>query len=155
LNPLNIEIYTDGSCNPERNNGAWASVILFAGGKNILKGEEINTTHNRMELLAVIESIKFCDENRYNGHLIIYSDSQYVCRITERKDKLKQNQFITKKGTLLQNADLVQILIQQIESHTIRFIKVKAHQKEDSDASKYNNQVDQLSRNLVRQKDKI
>lgn len=151
---MDIEIYTDGSCNTEHNNGAWASVIINAGEKVVCKGEEINTTHNRMELLAVIESIKFCNEKQYSGQIIIYSDSQYVCRIPERMEKLKKNHFITSKGTLLQNADLVQILIQQIESHSIRFVKVKAHQKTFNDSSKYNNLVDQISRKLVRQKRK-
>jgi len=151
LNSQSIEIYTDGSCNPQHNNGAWASILIVAGNRTELKGEAINTTHNRMELLAVIESINFCDKNHYQGQLIIYTDSQYVCRIPERKEKLKQNEFVTKKGTQLQNTDLVQVLIQQIESHSIQFIKVKAHQKADTESSKFNEQVDKLSRKMVRE----
>jgi len=146
-----IEIYTDGSCHTQNNNGAWASVLIVSGEKTVLRGEAKYTTHNRMELIAAIESIKFCDEKQYKGQLNIYTDSQYVHQIPERKEKLKQKKFLTNKGLFMRNADLVQTLIRQIESHTIRFIKVKAHRKTDADSSKYNNEVDKLSRKMVRE----
>jgi len=148
---MDIEIYTDGSCHTQSNHGAWASILIYAGERIVLKGDAINTTHNRMELLAVIESINYCDEKLYKGQFIIYTDSQYVYRIPERKEKLMQQQFLTNKGTLIQNADMVRTLIQQIESHSIRFIKVKAHLKTKTDSSDYNSQVDKLSRKMVRE----
>ncbi|MDP4207966.1 MAG: ribonuclease H [Bacteroidota bacterium] len=149
-----IEIYTDGSCDTLHRNGAWVSILLFAGGRIVLTGEEENTTHNRMELQAVIASVNFIDEKRPGAELIVYTDSQYVCGITERKEKLKQKRFLTSKGSLIQNVDLVQTLIRQIETHNIRFVKVKAHQQIDTEASLYNNQADRLSRKMVRNKDK-
>jgi Ribonuclease HI len=149
-----IEIYTDGSCDTLQRNGAWVSILLFVGQKMVLTGEEINTTHNRIELLAVIASINFIDKEQPGAELIVYTDSQYVCGITERKEKLKQESFLTNKGSLIQNVDLVQTLIRQIETHNIRFVKVKAHQQIDTDASLYNNQADRLSRKMIRNKDK-
>ncbi len=149
-----IEIYTDGSCNAIYNIGAWAAILFVDDKKIELKGVVENTTHNRMELLAVIKAIDFIDEKFKNIPLLIYTDSQYVFRIPERKEKLKNASFITKKGNELPNSDLVQILIHQIETHSIEFIKVKAHQHVEVGSfnvhETFNSEVDKLARLLVR-----
>jgi len=154
LNPKVIDIYTDGSCHQNLKIGAWASILIIGNEKIVLKDFAQDTTHNRMELLAVIKSIEFVDKQFGNVPLSVYTDSQYVTRIQERKEKLKMNHFITKKGTTLQNSDLVQILINQIETHTIKFIKVKAHQKLKEGHSNipeiYNSEVDKIARQMVR-----
>jgi ribonuclease HI len=154
LHQIVVEIYTDGSCHTQYTIGAWAAILLASSEKIILKGEAQDTTHNRMELLAVINAIEFADEKFKNASLVVYTDSQYVERIPERKEKLKKNNFLTKKGTPLQNYDLVQQLICQIESHTIEFVKVKAHQRPEAGSLNaqinYNSEVDILARQIVR-----
>lgn len=145
-----IEIYTDGSCHTQLETGAWAAIVLWGHEKMVIQGEEHPTTHNRMELLAVINAIDFVVENYPGIPLVVYSDSQYVVKIPERKDKLKQNHFITKKGNVLPNADLIQRLITQIEKYLVTFQKVKAHQKTGSNIN-YNREVDLLVRELVRE----
>jgi ribonuclease HI len=145
-----IQIYTDGSCHTQQLIGAWGAIVLINDKKVVLSNIETDTTHNRMELLGVIKAVEYLKENNLANTVIeVYSDSQYVVNLLTRKTRLKQNNFITKKGTLIQNSDLVQKLIQQIETHTINFTKVKAHQK-DGDAM--NREVDILVRNLVRAK---
>ncbi|MFW5804350.1 MAG: ribonuclease H family protein [bacterium] len=150
MNQQQIEIYTDGSCHTRQKSGAWASILLMGDEKIVIKGEEKNTTHNRMELLAVLKAIEYLDKKQYDAELIIYTDSQYVCGIPGRKEKFKQRNYMTNKGILVQNADLVKELVKQIESHCIQFIKIKAHQKLDTDSCRYNNQVDRLSRKTMR-----
>ena len=143
-----IQIYTDGSCHTQQLIGAWGAIILIDEKKVVLSSIETDTTHNRMELLGVINAINYLDENKLGVQEIeVYSDSQYVVNLLTRKARLKQKNFITKKGTQIQNADLVKKLIMQIESHTINFTKVKAHQK---DGDVMNREVDILVRNLVR-----
>jgi len=151
LNSKPIEIYTDGSCHTQKRSGAWASILLIDNEEIVLKGEETNTTHNCMELLAVIHAIAFVEEKQITVPLVVYTDSQYVSHIHERKEKLKNNKFCTNKGTPIQNADLVQTLIQQVESHSIGFIKVKAHQRTGTIFSIYNSKVDKLCRRMVRE----
>lgn len=160
MNTTTIEIYTDGSCHTTLCNGAWATLIFVNNEKILLKGEARETTHNRMELLAVINAIEFVDKKWTDVALIIYTDSQYVYRIMDRKEKLKANQFITHKGTSIQNCDLLKTLINQIENHTIEFVKVKAHQKIEKYFSNtssnlhavYNREVDMIVRQLVRER---
>jgi ribonuclease HI len=145
-----IEIYTDGSSNPQYKVGAWASIIFIDQEKIILQGTEINTTHNRMELIAVINAIEYVKSNYTKIKLLkIFTDSQYVERIPLRTEKLISQNFKTKSGKSIQNPDLIQKLIFQLESSNIKFIKVKAHQKSSAKPN-YNREVDKLSRKLVR-----
>jgi ribonuclease HI len=150
-----IVIYTDGSCNTKIKIGAWAAILLFPGEKILLKGVEYNTTNNRMELTAVLKAIEYIEEKHFDSLIHIFTDSQYALRIPERKEKLKKNQFLTKKGSPIQNIDLVKDLILKIESHSISFIKVKAHQKPNINPNSvlvnYNIEVDKLVRKMVRE----
>lgn len=150
-----IEIFTDGSCHTQQRTGAWASVILYNGNKIELSGECTDTTHNRMELIAVISAIQYADNNGMAVPIVVYTDSQYVSLIPERKEKIKRKNYRTNRGTMMQNADLVETLINQIETHAIRFVKVKAHQKNSDSVTLLNTEVDKLARELVRKQVKI
>lgn len=143
-----IRVYTDGSCHTQLLTGAWAAILFIGEDKIVLEGVVQDTTHNRMELQAVITAIDYLDKKKLAGLRIeIFSDSQYVVNLTARKEKLKQREFITNKGTPIQNEDLVKQLIMQIESHDLGFTKIKAHQK-DGDAM--NREVDLIVRKAVR-----
>ncbi len=145
-----IEIYTDGSCNAKLQAGGWAAILFIDEQKIVLKEAVSETSHNRMELLAVIKAIEYIDSNNIAPERIeIYSDSQYVVNLMERKEKLKLKNFLTKKGIPIKNLDLVQKLIAQIETHPISFVKVKAHQKQTEKVN-YNIEVDKLVRKMVR-----
>ena len=146
-----IDIYTDGSCNPQYKIGGWAAIIFINDKKIVLQDIATETTHNRMELKAVINAIEYVLKEIQEFKLIrIYTDSQYVERIPFRTEKLLSKDFITKGGNSLQNADLIKELIHLIDCANIEFIKVKAHQKA-SETPNYNREVDKLSRKLVRQ----
>jgi ribonuclease HI len=144
-----IEIYTDGSSHTQKLIGAWAAIIYYNDSKIIIKQVVVNTNHNRMEMQAVIQAIKFVDTNySSNIPIIINSDSQYVVNLVDRKEKLKKNEFMTRKGNPVKNLDLVITLIDQIETHEITFNKIKAHVK-DGDIK--NREVDLLVRKLMRE----
>jgi len=145
-----ITIYTDGSCNTQSLTGAWAAIILAAADKVILSELEQNTTHNRMELTAVIRAIAYAVHHYPGVQLHVFTDSQYVVNLTGRKERLKSANFITKKGAVLNNADLLQHLIFYIENYPIVFVKVKAHQKA-SEAENINREVDMICRKIMRE----
>jgi ribonuclease HI len=56
---LMAEIYTDGSCHTQLCIGAWAAIILIDEEKITLSGKDLDTTHNRMEILAVTEALEY------------------------------------------------------------------------------------------------
>lgn len=144
-------IYTDGSCHTQHRLGGWAALVFLGDEKKLLTGMEPDTTHNRMELTAVIKAIEYVQQNEPKvEHISIVSDSQYVVQLTTRKNKLEAKNFITKKGTAIQNTDLVQQLLQLTVQLPIEFIKIAAHQKQNGTAN-YNIEVDVASRQVVRQ----
>jgi len=151
---MHIQIFTDGSCHTQKKIGGWAAIILFENKKIELEGHELETTHNAMELLAVVKALDFLGKNNISLTKIeVVSDSQYVVGILERKEKLKQANFLTKKNNSIRNIKLVKQLIEKIETLPISFTKVKAHQKKTSEIN-YNRVVDKLARAVIRKYDK-
>lgn len=151
LSNTTIELYTDGSCHTQKRLGAWVALLLIGEERLILKGLAKDTTHNRMEVLAVSKAFEFLIAEKIDFTSVkVYSDSQYVVEICERKEKLKQKNYLTKEGLSIKNADLIKSLVEIIESFPVTFVKVKAHQKK-SDSVNYNREVDKLVRTYLRQ----
>ncbi|MBC7865019.1 MAG: ribonuclease HI [Bacteroidia bacterium] len=145
-----LEIYTDGSCHTQLLIGGWAALIFTGKEKIILSGKENNTTHNRMELVAVISAIEYTQKNYpLTKELTVFSDSQYVIGLKAREKKFRASDFTTKKGNEVRNSDLVKKLLRLEETLTIHFIKVKAHQQK-TEAINHNIEVDLICRKIVR-----
>ena len=82
-------IYTDGSClkNPH-GPGGWGAIIIDDVFELIISGSEKSTTNNRMELTAVIESLKYIEQGT---KCVIYSDSQLTINCASGKWNKKSN----------------------------------------------------------------
>ena len=144
--PEKIVIYTDGSCNPSHQIGAWAAIIQYGYEEIILQGKVQTTSHQRMEVEAVLQALRHLELLKVDIVTIhVHTDSQYVAGISARKEKLKNLQMSGGR-----NADLVAALIRYLEMWTINLIKVKAHQKKTR-AINLNRTADKLSRKIVRE----
>lgn len=144
------DIYTDGSCQTGTRAGAWVAIIFAGEEKKVLSGTVTDTTHNRMELSAVIKGLQYIRHNYPRIKSIkVFSDSQYVVGLPGRKEKLSASGFHTKKGSEMQNADLVKELLVLFSTLPVDLIKVKAHQKKTG-AVNHNIEADKLSRKIVR-----
>ena len=80
---MDHHLFTDGACEPNPGKGGWCFILRPSDTKEetIEIGYEIETTNNRMELLAVLRGIehfrdKFCSDKTHQ--LLIYSDSKYI-----------------------------------------------------------------------------
>lgn len=145
-----IEIYTDGSCHTQHCIGAWVAIIFVAGQKTILSGQELDTTHNRMEIKAVIKAIEYVNQlNIKKPPITIITDSQYVKDLQGKAQKFTVQKFKTKKGSAISNEDLVKKLLVLINFIAVEFVKIKAHQKSTAVVN-YNIEADKLSRRIVR-----
>ncbi|RFM31632.1 ribonuclease H family protein [Chitinophaga silvisoli] len=145
------DIYTDGSCSPQTGQGAWVAILLTDTEKITLSGKVPATTHHRMELSAVIEGITYALNNFKDiQSLHIYTDSQYVTGLIARQSKLSHANFLTKKGSPIPHADLVQQLYLLTNQVQLIFTKVKAHQKPGTDIN-HNISADKLVRKIMRE----
>ena len=121
-----MSIYTDGSClkNPG-GKGGWAFVLLENDEEIYVSGGESSTTNNRMELVAVIEALKFVKNNNYN----IFSDSKLTINCAQNIWKRKAN------------LDLWQEYDSVSKNKKIIWYWVRSH-----NGNKYNELVDKLAK---------
>jgi ribonuclease HI len=148
---FSITVFTDGSCHNQLKTGGWASIIFVGKEKITLKGHEAETTHHRMELVAVLEAMRFLQKNNHLGQPVtIYSDSQYVVDLLQRRERLTTSGFRTKKLRPIRNADLVQLVLQYIDAPGITLVKLKSHLRSSTHESLINREVDMLSREMMR-----
>lgn len=101
-----IEIFTDGSCEPNPGPGAYAAHIIWRnGGVKELDGFDAETTNNRMELMGPIVALEYIKKQR--GQIIVYSDSKYVINgITDWIGKWKARGWRNKSNRPVANRDL-------------------------------------------------
>ena len=118
-------IYTDGSSLGNPGPSGWSFCVLENNEEFFLSGGEEHSTNNRMELKAIIESLKYVKGTSY----ILYSDSNLTINCAKKIWKRKAN------------IDLWDIYDEVSKNKKIDYIWIKAH-----NCNKYNEIVDKLTR---------
>lgn len=137
-----VEIYTDGSCIGNPGPGGWAGVFVFRDKRSNISGFENNTTNNRMELMAAIESVRHTPEEIF---ATIYTDSTYVRNgITSWIKTWQQNNWRSVSGKAVKNQDLWMSLAEEVKGKHIEWVWVKGH----SDCTN-NNNADFVARSAI------
>ena len=121
-----VEIFTDGACQGNPGPGGWGAILRYQGREKELSGGDPNTTNNRMELSAVIESLKCLKES---CQVTLYSDSQYVCNAIAKgwAKKWRSNGWMRNKKEPALNPDLWEELLQLLDCHSVEIVWVKGH----------------------------
>lgn len=92
-----VDIYTDGSCLGNPGIGGWGAIIQYNDEEETLRGGEIDTTNNRMEMTAIISALAWCDKNfLQESHVTIlkirvFSDSNLIIQTLEQNWKRNKN----------------------------------------------------------------
>ncbi|MEE4283398.1 MAG: ribonuclease HI [Pseudomonadales bacterium] len=125
MNQNLVEIFTDGACRGNPGPGGWAAVLRSAGNEKIIKGAVMDTTNNRMELMAAIEGILAVKKA---SRVSLTTDSQYVRQgITQWINGWKRNGWRTASRQPVKNKDLWQQLDAALADHTVEWHWVKGH----------------------------
>ena len=147
---MKLRIFTDGACSNNPGPGGWASIFNMSHGSKVLKGYEINTTNNRMELMAVVKTLeKLLIKNFYDCDTVeIHSDSAYVVNAINNDwmSKWKKNGWTTSKGDAVKNRDLWEdfaTLYEAVKEANIDMVfkKVKGHS-----GNTFNEMADEVAR---------
>lgn len=132
-----IIIYTDGSCIGNPGPGGWAFLVqplsdkkTTASNENIFyqSGFAYHTTNNRMEMMAILQALKYLQENFVNHLIELNSDSNLLIQTLNQGWKRKANQ------------DLWAEIDQARKNLKIKFFWVKAHAD-----NYYNNLCDEFA----------
>lgn len=147
---MRIRIFTDGACSDNPGPGGWAAVFNADESCNTISGYELQTTNNRMELMAVVKSFekvlgtKYAKKNRYE----LYSDSAYVVNAINNHwvEKWQKNGWRTTKDEPIKNKDLWERFIElrnELNNSDvyIAIIKIKGHA-----GNSFNELVDKLAK---------
>ena len=134
-----VTIYTDGACSYNPGPGGWGAILIYNGKEKRISGGELNTTNNKMELIAVINGLSCLKEQ---CKVQVYSDSAYVVNTYLQKwvDNWKSNGW-KKQNKVVKNVELWKQLDDLVNFHKVQFIKVKGHSDNE-----YNNQCDKMAR---------
>lgn len=121
-----VTVYTDGSCKKNPGPGGWAAILEYMGSQKEIFGGEDNTTNNRMELQAVIQSLNALTEP---CNVTIFSDSKYVVDSVEKgwAKSWKKNNWVKSNKEPALNIDLWEQLLTLLLKHHVEFVWVKGH----------------------------
>jgi len=124
-----VEIYTDGACKGNPGVGGWGALLSCAGTTRELYGGELQTTNNRMELLAVIRALGAL---KRSCHIRLHTDSKYVQQgISEWIHDWKRRGWKTSAKKSVKNEDLWRELDALAALHQIEWLWVKGHAGHD------------------------
>ncbi len=122
MNEKVLTIYTDGACRGNPGQGGWSAVLVDGLEFKIICGNELKTTNNRMELIAVIKAIKqWCKQDNIVN---IFLDSKYVI---DSYYRWKGKVWDKKKRTEFPNHDLWARLFQLSDCVRFEFAYIKGH----------------------------
>jgi ribonuclease HI len=128
--PPSVTIHTDGACSGNPGPGGWGAILKFG---------EVETTNNRMELMAAIAALEALKRSCV---VDLYTDSQYVRQgITGWIHGWKKNGWRTADRKPVKNAELWQRLDAALKPHQVKWHWVKGHAGHDA-----NERADQLAR---------
>jgi ribonuclease HI len=134
-----VKIYTDGSCLGNPGRGGWGTILIYNEHQKKISGSEKETTNNRMELKAIIESLKVLKKS---AKIVLHTDSKYAMDgITKWIFGWKKNGWRTANRKLVKNSDLWQELDLEVAKHQIEWVWVKGHA-----GNHFNEIVDELAR---------
>lgn len=144
-----VQIWTDGACKGNPGPGGWGVYMKYknaelSGREHELFGGELDTTNNRMEMMAVIKALEFFKES---WHLELYVDSQYVKKgLTEWMPGWIKKNWKNSANKPVKNKDLWLQLLEQTKRHQLEWFWVKGHSGDPG-----NERADELANKGVEQ----
>jgi ribonuclease HI len=120
-----VIIHTDGACSGNPGPGGWGAILQSGGKSRELKGGELATTNNRMELMAAIQALEALTKP---CKVELHTDSQYVMKgISEWIHGWKRRGWLTADKKPVKNDDLWKRLDTARLRHEVAWRWVKGH----------------------------
>jgi ribonuclease HI len=134
-----VVIYTDGACSGNPGPGGWGAVLRWNGTEKDLHGGELQTTNNRMELMAAISALEGLTRP---SQVELHTDSKYLLDgITKWITGWQRNGWRTAAKKPVKNEDLWRRLVTAMDRHEITWVWVKGHAGDEG-----NERADELAR---------
>lgn len=136
---MSVIIFTDGACLGNPGPGGWAALLRYGKTEKEIAGGELETTNNRMELMAAISAL---ESLKRPCAVELYTDSKYVMDGIEKWiHDWKRRGWKTADKKPVKNVDLWERLDAAAARHQIEWHWVKGHAGHEE-----NERVDVLAR---------
>jgi len=120
-----VVIYTDGACSGNPGPGGWGAVMISGAHRKEIWGGELQTTNNRMELMAAIQAL---ESLKKPCEVELHTDSKYVQQgIHEWIHGWKRRGWLTADKKPVKNEDLWRRLDEARQRHDVQWRWVKGH----------------------------
>lgn len=151
-------LFTDGSVNSKSKIGYGA---YLAVSDPELSLDELNaevkvqrfeqTSSTKLELQTLLWALKDIQTSGYK--VIVYTDSQNIIGLPQRRERLEQNDYRSNKNIRLNNFELYQEFYQLIDQLDCKLVKMLGHQpsRQKNDIEKFFTLVDRASRKALRE----
>jgi ribonuclease HI len=150
-------LFTDGSVHVQSGIGYGAYLLvdnmetppdLLKNQVEIVRFEQTSST--KLELQTLLYA--FSRIPKSDGKIEIYSDSQNILGLLQRRKRLEENDFYSKGNRLFNNAELYREFFKIIDHFQCEFIKVKGHKKtnQKDEIERIFTLVDRASRSALR-----
>ena len=152
-----LKLFTDGSVNTKSKIGYGAYLFISEDGlsldslKRYVKVKRFEeTTSTKLELQTLLWALSNIEVNECK--IVVYTDSQNIISLLERRERLEQNNYSSKKNKLIKNYNLYQEFYKLTDQLNCKFIKVRGHNKstQKDDIDQLFTLVDRASRNALR-----
>ncbi len=153
-----LKLFTDGSVNTKSKIGYGAYLFISEDGLSLesLKAQVKvkrfeETTSTKLELQTLLWAVS--EINLPVSKVIVYTDSQNIISLLERRERLEQNNYSSKKNKLIKNFKLYQDFYKITDQLNCKFIKVRGHKRsiQKNNIDQLFTLVDRASRNALRQ----
>lgn len=140
--PKKVEIWTDGACSGNPGPGGFGAILQYGTKRKEISGAYRRTTNNRMELMAVIESLGALKDR---CDVTLHSDSKYIVEAMQKgwPQGWKKKGWRKKDG-MAKNIDLWEQILTLCEKHQVTFSWLKGHSGHDE-----NERCDELARQAI------
>jgi ribonuclease HI len=134
-----VVIHTDGACSGNPGPGGWGAVLHYGANEKELWGGELQTTNNRMELMAAIQALEAL---KRPCRVELHTDSKYVQQgIREWIHSWKARGWRTADKKPVKNEDLWRRLDEARARHEVDWRWIKGHAGHE-----HNERADELAR---------
>ncbi len=153
-----LKLFSDGSVNTKSKIGYGAYLFISEDGLSLeslkaqIKVKRFEeTTSTKLELQTLLWALSSIEVNECK--IVVYTDSQNIISLLERRERLEQNNYSSKKNKLIKNYNLYQEFYKITDQLNCKFIKVRGHKKssQKDDIDQLFTLVDRVSRNALRQ----
>ena len=116
----------------------------------VFESGQTYTSSTKLELECLLWALT--EIGKFEGKIIVYTDSQNIAGLINRRERLEKNDFQSKKGRGMNHAELYRQFFRLTDLLNCEFRKVEGHKKtnQKDNIDRLFTLVDRASRNAVR-----